>query len=169
MSNLFQTRQDFIDFHNDSTSPVCTTIAGADITVPAGGNLSLPRHLAWVVKSRGLRLKDGRHPDANAPDALMRKHKPPKQVLPRGVELGEIKERAREENEDEDVGDGPSLAGDDGESDPDTLHAPGADDGGDPIERAASQLKDAGVDLDSLPGARRGKAGGKKDRPLGVL
>jgi len=140
---LFQNRQEGVWFHNPTDAEVRTVIANAKIVVPPGGNLELPRHLAWVVKSRGLRLKEGRNPAEGAPDAHLSTYKPPKPVLPRGVELGEIRETARAENEDPEIGDGPDLAGDDDSGDD-----------GDPIARAAAQLEKQGVDTASLPGAK---------------
>lgn len=148
MSNAFLKKHQVIPFHNATDADVRTVIGDIAVVVPPGGNLELPRALAWVVKARGLRLTEGASPSPDAPMATTQRHRPKQPPRPRSVELGEIKKRAQEDGEDE-MGDGPELAGDDD----------GDDD--DPIEGATKKLEAAGVDTASLPGARRARTGAR--------
>lgn len=149
--SAFDTPRNMKWFHNPTEREINTVIANVKIMVPPGGNLELPKRLAWVIESRGLRLKEGKSPKKDAPLAETSRYVPPKQVLPKGVHLGELKKRAREENEDE-MGDGDELEGDD---------AGDGDD--DPVQAAVTQLQKQGGDPNSLPGAKP-----KTDRPRGV-
>jgi hypothetical protein len=130
-------------FHNATKAELVFSIRHTRFIVPAGANVSIDDDFAWVVPARGLLLTAGLL--EGAPMVQAQRLRPTRTKLPPGVELGPIKRRAREENEDPDVGDGPALEGDD--LDPDE----------DPIERAAKQLEEQGIDVTSLGGAQEPK------------
>ena len=130
-------------FHNATREPIDFELRHARYHVPIGANVLIEESLTWVVKARGLRLTHGPSADEDAPTVKPERIAPHRPVLPRGVELGPLRKRAREANEDPEVGDGPALAGDD----------EGADEE-DPIEKAAQQLEAQGINLDGLAGGR---------------
>jgi hypothetical protein len=130
-------------FHNATREPLDFELRHTRYHVPVGANVLVEDTLAWVIKARGLRLTHGTSADKDAPTVRPQPMTPHRPVLPRGVELGPIRQRAREKNEDSEVGDGPALAGDDEGSDE-----------ADPIEKAAQQLEAQGINLDALAGGR---------------
>jgi hypothetical protein len=132
--------------HNATQEPLSFDIRGVQYDVPPSGNVDIPEDLVYVVRARGLRLVKGASPSKDAPLAKVIKLRPVRPKLPRGVELGPIRQKAREDNEDLDEGgDGPELEGDDADIDP----------AEDPIEKSVRQLEAQGVDLDALVGGRR--------------
>jgi hypothetical protein len=134
-------------FHNATHEPLEFEVRHARYHVPVGANVVIEEELVWVVKARGLRLTHGPAAAEHAPTVKPERIAPHRPPLPRGVELGPIKRRAREENEDPEVGDGPVLAGDDD----------GAETEEDPIAKAAKQLEAQGINLDGLAGGRPGR------------
>lgn len=75
-------------FHNATSSPLRFRVASLDYDVPPGAECDIPGPLAWVVKSRGLRLTAGAAPvrgEHVEPTAAVTKE----QRLPAGVEIGE--------------------------------------------------------------------------------
>ncbi|HEU4615553.1 MAG TPA: hypothetical protein VFS15_25840 [Kofleriaceae bacterium] len=75
-------------FHNASDHELRFRIASLDYVVPVGAECDIPGPLAWVVKSRGLRLTEGKAPGGGEhvePTAVVHKQAP----VPSGVEIGE--------------------------------------------------------------------------------
>lgn len=65
-------------FHNPTDKPQRFTIGTRTYDVPKGANVDLPDHLAYVVKSRGMVLREGPAPEADAPTAAVAEALPPR-------------------------------------------------------------------------------------------
>jgi hypothetical protein len=93
-------------FHNATREPIEFELRHARYHIPVGANVLIEDSLTWVVKARGLRLTHGPSAEKDAPTVKPERIVPHRPVLPRGVELGPLRQRAREKNEDPEVGDG---------------------------------------------------------------
>lgn len=122
---IFHTEEQSLEFE----------MGGMKYKVPAHTNVEIPKKLAFAVEKRGLLLKEGRIEGAATVEGDDYHPKPA--PVPFGVEVGEVKRRARAANEDEVIGDGPELDGDD------LGDAPGED----PIAKTMSDLKSQGIEL----------------------
>jgi hypothetical protein len=127
-------------FHLPKThaSAISTEIRGRIYTVQPGENVEIPEEVVYVIERRGLPLVQGKIAGADVV-ASEKAPAPPPRPLPPGIEVGKIRQAAREADEDED-GDGPALEGDDDELESDE----------DPIKKTIAQLEKDGVETSLL-------------------
>lgn len=65
-------------FHNPTDKHQRFTLGTRTYDVPKGANVDLPDHLTYVVKSRGMVLREGPAPEADAPVAAVAEALPPR-------------------------------------------------------------------------------------------